>query len=147
MAVLQMQRINICALKKDRKQIMEVLQRRGVVEPCDLEVDDALFERVDTSQQQAQFEKDASAARQALEILDTYAPVKTSMLSSFEGRKAISQEDYQAFEGRCAQALEVAGTLSALSKQIAEQNAETEAQPAIGRNPAARQKPRGLHWL
>ena len=46
MAVLQMQRINICALKKDRKQILEILQRRGVVEPCDLKTDDALFEQV-----------------------------------------------------------------------------------------------------
>ena len=31
MAVLQMQRISICALKKDRKSILETLQRRGVV--------------------------------------------------------------------------------------------------------------------
>ena len=32
MAVLQMQRITICALKKDRKQLLEFLQRKGVVE-------------------------------------------------------------------------------------------------------------------
>ena len=36
MAVLQMQRISICALKKDRKQILELLQRRGAVELTDL---------------------------------------------------------------------------------------------------------------
>ena len=29
MAVLQMQRISICALKKDRKPILEILQRRA----------------------------------------------------------------------------------------------------------------------
>ena len=54
MAVLQMQRINICALKKDRKQILEVLQRRGVVEPCDLKAEDELFqqENVEWIQQQ-----------------------------------------------------------------------------------------------
>ena len=98
MAVLQMQRINICALKKDRKQILEVLQRRGVVEPCDLKAEDELFQQSDTSQQQAQFEKNASAARQALEILNNYAPVKTSMLSSLEGRKAISEAEYRAFD-------------------------------------------------
>ena len=32
MAVLQMKRINICALKKDRKPVLELLQRRGAVE-------------------------------------------------------------------------------------------------------------------
>ena len=32
MAVLQMQRISICALKKDRKAILEKLQSMGVIE-------------------------------------------------------------------------------------------------------------------
>ena len=34
MAIMQMQRIQICALKKDRKKILELLQRRGIVEIC-----------------------------------------------------------------------------------------------------------------
>ena len=126
MAVLQMQRINICALKKDRKQILEVLQRRGVVEPCDLKAEDELFQQSDTSQQQAQFEKNASAARQALEILNNYAPVKTSMLSSLEGRKAISEAEYRAFEAHCEETLEMVNRISGLSKQIAEQNASEQ---------------------
>ena len=45
MAMLQMQRIYIYALKKDRKPLLELLQRRGVVEISDvlltLETDDA----------------------------------------------------------------------------------------------------------
>ena len=32
MAVLQMQKISICALKKNRKAILELLQASGVVE-------------------------------------------------------------------------------------------------------------------
>ena len=50
MAVLQMQRISICALKKDRKAIMQKLQALGVVEPStvvDTEHDDT-FTTVDT---------------------------------------------------------------------------------------------------
>ena len=49
MAVLQMQRISICALKKDRKSILETLQRRGVVEISDLALQDSVFEKADTS--------------------------------------------------------------------------------------------------
>lgn len=49
MAVLQMQRISICALKKDRKQILETLQRRGVVEISDLVLEDGVFEKSDTA--------------------------------------------------------------------------------------------------
>ena len=32
MAVLEMRKINICALKKDRKKILEFLQRKGCLE-------------------------------------------------------------------------------------------------------------------
>ena len=32
MAVLKMQRLGICAWKKNRKQILELLQRRGVLD-------------------------------------------------------------------------------------------------------------------
>ena len=74
MAVLQMQRISICALKKDRKQILETLQRRGVVEISDLVLEDGVFEKSDTAAQRIQFEKDIAAATSALEVLDTYAP-------------------------------------------------------------------------
>ena len=69
MAVLQMQRISICALKKDRKQILETLQRRGVVEISDLVLEDGVFEYSDTAAQRIQFEKDIAAATSALEEL------------------------------------------------------------------------------
>ena len=125
MAVLQMQRIGICALKKDRKQILEVLQRRGVVELCDLAPgEDDVFQRADTSAQQAQFEKNAAAARQALEVLDAHAPQKSSMLSSLEGRRPLGLEEYRAFERDRDGAMETARRLSALSKRIAELGAE-----------------------
>ena len=39
MAVLKMQKISICALKKDRKAILEQLQHLGVLEGCILPKD------------------------------------------------------------------------------------------------------------
>ena len=35
MAIVSMQRVRICALKKDRKAILEALQRKGVIEISD----------------------------------------------------------------------------------------------------------------
>lgn len=43
MAVLQMKRINICALKKDRKPVLELLQRRGAVEVDSVLPEDSVF--------------------------------------------------------------------------------------------------------
>ena len=55
MAIMQMQRIQICALKKDRKKILELLQRRGIVEIDERIEPDALVTKTDTSQTRAVF--------------------------------------------------------------------------------------------
>lgn len=48
MAVLQMQRVSICALKKDRKSILEKLQSMGVMEVSQVLEDESGFEKQDT---------------------------------------------------------------------------------------------------
>ena len=57
MAVLQMKRINICALKKDRKPVLELLQRRGAVEVDSVLPEDSVFSRTDTSANRSVFQK------------------------------------------------------------------------------------------
>ena len=47
MAVLQMQRVSICALKKDRKAILEKLQALGVLEMNQI-ADEEGFVKMDT---------------------------------------------------------------------------------------------------
>ena len=65
MAVLQMQRISIYALRKDRKPILEWIQRRGAVEINDALEEDNVFQRMDVSTQKAQIEKNIAASKQA----------------------------------------------------------------------------------
>ena len=124
MAVLQMQRISICALKKNRKQILETLQRRGVVEITDISPQDSVFTKADTSQAKAQFEKNVAIAGQALEVLDDYEPLKTSMLDMFAGQEPLSVEDYEAFGGKRDEVMHTANLLVSLNKKVAENKAE-----------------------
>ena len=49
MAVLKMQKISICALKKDRKAILEQLQHLGVLEVDRDKEEDAFFQKMDTT--------------------------------------------------------------------------------------------------
>ena len=56
MAVLQMQRVSICALKKDRKAILEKLQALGVMEMNQI-ADEEGFEKMDTVNAKLSFEK------------------------------------------------------------------------------------------
>ena len=57
MAIVQMQRINICALKKNRKAILERLQELGAME-IDIQLeDDNLGEKQDVASSRALFER------------------------------------------------------------------------------------------
>ena len=57
MAVLQMQRISLCALKKNRKAILERLQELGAME-IDIRLeDDSGYTTMDVSNSKATFEE------------------------------------------------------------------------------------------
>lgn len=94
MAVLQMQKIHICALKSNRKQILEELQRKGIVQVDNNEEEDQVFRKMDTASMKSGYEKRAQNAEAALKALDTYAPEKTGLLASFEGKKEITTDQY-----------------------------------------------------
>lgn len=123
MAVLPMKRISICAMKKNRKQLLEFLQQRGVIEISDGTSDDEVFKRTDMSSASAVFQKNIAAASQSLEILDSYIPEKKSMLSALEGRKDLNTKDFDAFTNERDKILAITHRLIALQKQITESNA------------------------
>ena len=123
MAVLQMQKVSICALKKDRKAVLEQLQRMKVMEITQTLEEDPDFTRMDTRQERMEFEKSASLADQAMEILDRYAPEKKSMFSALEGKTLIEQEDYQKVLEQKESLLCTAKKILALDKEKAEQKA------------------------
>ena len=68
MAVLQMQKLCICALKKDRKSLMEFLQAAGVLELSAEAEPDEVFKRTDTLEDRQKFERNAATADRALEV-------------------------------------------------------------------------------
>lgn len=124
MAVLQMQRVSICALKKDRKAILEKLQSLGVLEIDHIVDNDEAFEKMDTMNARQSFEKKAQLADQALDVLDTYVPEKHSMLSGLEGKKLVEQEKFQEAAASKESIIDKANRLTAFNKEIAENKAD-----------------------
>ena len=123
MAVLHTEKIHICALKKNRKQILEELQRTGRIQ---IEADtdeDEIFRHMDTASASSAFEKRAANAEEALKILETYAPEKTGMLSALEGKKAISLKEYEKGVEIREQTLKDISALLAYRKNIGEARA------------------------
>lgn len=124
MAVLPMQRITICALKKDRKKILELLQRREIVEINTNLLEDSVFCKSDVTAAQNLLNKNISTAKESLKILDTYVPDKKSKFAALNGRTKITPEAYDEFFAKHDDILNTANKVCSLTKQIAEQKAE-----------------------
>ena len=124
MSVLQMQRISICAMKKDRKAILEELQRLGVMEIETSRMPSEGLEKMDTLEDRQKFEKQASILDQALDVLQEYAPEKTSMLSSLEGKKLVERKIYQDVVSNRESILDTAQHILLMKKKEAEAKAE-----------------------
>ncbi len=124
MAMLQMQRITIYALKKDRKQLLEALQRRGVIEVSDLLPEDNVFHKSDVSVAKSGFDKSIASAKDAVAILNHYIPSSKSLLSALNGRSEVPLQVYEAFSEKYDSVIKTAGRIQALTKEIAENKAD-----------------------
>ena len=126
MAVLQMQRISMCALKKNRKAILERLQELGAME-IDIRLeDDSGYKTMDVSNSRATFEKQAQTADRALDILQKYAPEKTGMLSSLAGKALIDKALFETAVQNQERYVETAHQIVDLDKQVAEKTAAVQ---------------------
>ncbi len=116
-----MQRISICALKKDRKAILEKLQSLGVLEVSHIIDEDEDFKRMDTAGARMGFEKAAASADQALDILEKYVPENKSMFASLEGKRLIGPEEERGVQEERRELLKTAKTIYDLDREHAEQ--------------------------
>ncbi len=124
MAVMPMQRIGIYALKSRRKPILELIQRRGVVEIHAEKAEDVVFRQTDTAPAKARFENNTSTLQAALEALDKLEPEKKSLLAPLEGRTPIPLSRYEETAGAAGKTLRAASRVNALWKKCADDRAE-----------------------
>lgn len=129
MAVVEMKRIHVYALKNNRKKILEMLQRRAAVEVSfpkgtDEELGKGPFAQTDTASARQTFEKNAQLINSAVEVLDTYASFNKSMLAMLEGRKGIGVREYDETAKGAPELNKTASRISALGKRITDQQAE-----------------------
>lgn len=124
MAVLKMKRIGIYALKKNRKAVLETLQRRGVLEVAIPKEASEIFEKLDTVSARQAFEKSAQTLRDAASILDTVSPQKKGLLASFSGRPVISDGDYEKTVDDAAELSREASRIVSLDKERTEASAD-----------------------
>lgn len=93
MAIVPMRQITVCGLKRERAQVLALLQRYGTVEPCPLESGAQAFAPLD-ARGRAFFEKSGKEAADALTVLAAYGD-KPPALGALEGRKTLTQKQYE----------------------------------------------------
>ena len=118
-----MKQIRICALAADRKPLMELVQRRGVIELRDGPASDETFARPETSAEAAQFQRSITAAEKALEVLDKYAPAKAGPLASLEGRRTLAPGQLTGCVERHLETDKTVKEINRLAKEVDESRA------------------------
>jgi V/A-type H+-transporting ATPase subunit I len=124
MAVLQMKKVLICALKKDRKAVLEFLQRKGTLEICADQDYDEVFKSEDKSASMRIFVKNADKADDALRILNEYNPEKKKLTEALEGRKEVTEEEFSECIATQNETIALCDELIALERDVAETHAQ-----------------------
>lgn len=125
MAKVKMSSITIVALKSERKKLLEYLQRQSVIDLTredDEQKDEYL--RIDTASSVSQFERNAAACDRAVEILRNYNPKSGGLLSSFSGRRIITDEQYNEVVSKNADIMSVCREVLRCDKQLTENAAD-----------------------
>lgn len=124
MAILNMKRIEILGLQKDRKKILEFVQRQGCVQLDEMQEEGQHFTNLPTQKTVTQLERYESTVDSALEVLNRYTSGKGGLLDSFAPREEMSTTEYleksknvDATLGKCKQ-------LNALYKKIQDSKVE-----------------------
>lgn len=118
MSKVEMRKIEIVALNRDRKKIIERLQRRNAVEIS--QIDDERLSKIKTDTNIAAFERNISTAVSALECLNRYTGFKPPLLSELNGRKAVSTKEFAENAARANEYLSVCHSILDFSKSVDE---------------------------
>ena len=139
MAVQKMKRIAVCAGKRDRKKMLESLQRMGTVELCREEPGKGAVRkgeravqpweektRTEVREAISRMEKQAEQLERALQILRQMRPEKQSVFAALEGKPIRTEDLYQKGEKNRESVCQEAGNILKLARKTEALEAENE---------------------
>jgi len=118
-----MLKIELIGAVKNSKDIIDFLQRRGVVEITKNEETESLSS-LDTAVNISQLEKMKSKAESAREILGFYAPAKGSLIDSFRPPREITLAEFAQNEKSTDRTFSICSSVIELDKRITDAKAE-----------------------
>ena len=121
MAILPMKHIEIIAMQKDAKKIVELLQRLGTVDVTERDVDDVTEELslFPTRTSLNQLEKTSQSISHAISLVEEFSTVKKPFLSGFAGREELSMDEFSSRASRNDETMKIVYDIEALDRKIA----------------------------
>ncbi len=124
MAIMEMKRAVILARRRDRKPIMDLLQRMEVMEISPGDEEDDVFRKEDQTSGEMELRQGAQTAARALGVLEERAPEKRGMFDGMAGRKVLGREEYEKRTEKCEGTLKDCRDILELEKRRAETASE-----------------------
>ena len=116
MAKLQMSKIEIILPVEDSRHLLQLLQKRGVVE-IEKSTDEKLSS-LPTAEITARLQRNISTAKSALESVNARCGIKPSMLDALNGRKKISETEFSKETENAEKILSVCSAVNDYEKKI-----------------------------
>lgn len=134
MAKVAMKQIEIAAVLEDSQQIMDLLQRRGIVQIKDCREIDGL-NKLNVSQSVSQFDRFLETAKAAKELLLKYSSEeKKSMLAGFAPRRQITAAEFIEKSNEADVLLNKCYEINDLGKRISEDKANAVRNETLAEN-------------
>ena len=124
MAKPRMKKIELIAPLTDSKKIIELLQRRGVVELCRNE--DEGLEQTSVTTVTGSFDKFRTTVMQALDVLERYEPEKAALTDMLGGRTEVEKHAFGKSAMQLEKIMNTANEILRCSKAVAEADSETQ---------------------
>jgi V/A-type H+-transporting ATPase subunit I len=119
MAIVELQKLSICADKKKRKRLLERLQSLGIMQIENEPIDDPELQKMDTESAIATFEKNADSLDQVIALLGDYAQ-STKSGGLFSEKTIISREQFETTIENQKNYMRSASRILAAQKEIEE---------------------------
>ncbi len=119
-----MKKVQIIALRRDRKKLLEHLQNNGLIHIVRSEKDKEYFQKIDLTSQIQIFDRNVNLTEQALKILNDYSTEKKGLFSSFSGRREINPDELGKIASNAGNVINICTTINELRKKIIDNESE-----------------------
>lgn len=119
-----MKKVQIIALRRDRKKLLEHLQNNGLIQIVRSEKDKECFQKIDLTSQIQIFDRNVNLTEQALKILNDYSTEKKGLFSSFSGRREINPDELGKIASNAGNVINICTTINELRKKIIDNESE-----------------------